>query len=147
MNMPFIPQINGKWQYRPEPKLPRNPWGYLLAVLTIALFIALMFGIKLARAEETWKITSYCSCFRCCGKTDGITASGKPARYGYLACNWLKFGTKVHIKGIGMFMVQDRGAKSLFGSKDNHIKHLDIYMPTHSQALKFGVKYLEVTVL
>jgi len=40
----------------------------------------------------------------------------------------------------------DRGAKSLFGDKTHHIKHLDIYLPTHKQAKAFGVKYLEVEV-
>ena len=64
-----------------------------------------------------------------------------------VACNWLPFGTKVYIKDLGYFTVQDRGARSLFGSKSNHIKHLDVYLPTHHSALHFGVKYLEVTVL
>ena len=84
---------------------------------------------------------------KCCGKTDAITASGKKAQYGMVACNWLPFGTRVKIKGLGVFTVADRGAKSLFGSKNNHIKHLDVYMPTHSQALKFGVRYAAVEVI
>ena len=37
--------------------------------------------------------------------------------------------------------------KSLFGSKTNHIKHLDVYLPTHKQALNFGVQYRNVEVL
>ncbi len=96
---------------------------------------------------DTFKITAYCSCFRCCGKSDGITASGKPAQYGYIALNWLPFGTKVSIEGMGVFKVQDRGARSLFGSKKNHIKHLDVWFPTHAQAKRFGVQFREVEVL
>jgi 3D (Asp-Asp-Asp) domain-containing protein len=98
-------------------------------------------------ASETWKVTSYCACSKCCGKSDGITASGKKAQYGMVACNWLAFGTKVRISNLGTFTVADRGAKSLFGSKNNHIKHIDVYMSSHSQALKFGVKYLTVSIL
>lgn len=96
--------------------------------------------------NDTWKITAYCACVKCCGKSDGITASGRKAEYGMVACNWLPFGTRLTIKGMGQFVVADRGAKSLFGSKQNHIKHLDVYMPTHQMARKFGVKYLRVEV-
>ena len=98
-------------------------------------------------AQETWKITYYCSCVKCCGKSDGITASGKKAQYGYVACNWLPFKTKLFIKGLGIFVVMDRGAKSLFGSKKNHIKHLDIWLPNHKEALKRGVEHREVVIL
>lgn len=114
-------------------------------ILAIVVFLLLFFSI--AKAEDNWKITAYCSCFHCCGKTDGITASGKSAKYGYIACNWLPFGTMVNIEGLGKFKVMDRGAKSLFGSKKNHIKHLDVWLPEHNQARKFGVKYLKVEIL
>jgi 3D (Asp-Asp-Asp) domain-containing protein len=98
-------------------------------------------------AEEIWKITAYCACEKCCGKSDGITASGKKARYGMVACNWLKFGTKIRIEGLGVFEVQDRGAKSLFGTFKNPVRHVDVYLPSHAQALKFGVKYLQTEVI
>ncbi len=96
---------------------------------------------------QVFKLTAYCSCVKCCGKSDGITASGKPAKYGYIACNWLKFGTKVRIEGLGIFVVMDRGAKSQFGDKKNHIKHLDIWFAKHSEARKFGVRYAKVEIL
>ena len=96
-----------------------------------------------------YKVTAYCSCKRCCGKSDGITASGHKLKPGdkVVAGNWLPFGTKVKIEGLGVYSVQDRGAKSLFGSKNNHIKHLDVWMSNHKEALKFGVKWLKVEVL
>jgi 3D (Asp-Asp-Asp) domain-containing protein len=123
---------------------PRFPWGFILALLVMGA--VMMFAAK-AHASETWKVTSYCACQKCCGKTDAITASGKKAQYGMVACNWLPFGTKVKIEGLGVFTVQDRGAKSLFGSKTNPIKHLDIYIPTHQQARQFGVQFREVIIL
>lgn len=114
----------------------------------IVIVILCLGVIQNVQAEtQPWKITAYCSCVKCCGKSDGITASGKQAEYGYVACNWLPFGTLVEIEDLGVFSVQDRGAKSLFGSKKNHIKHLDVYMPTHLEARQFGVMYKKVTVL
>jgi len=96
---------------------------------------------------DVWKITAYDACFQCCRKIDGITASGLKGRYGYVACNWLKFGTKVNIEGLGTFLVEDHGAKSLFGSKSNHIKHLDIFMDSHKKARKFGKQYRKVEII
>ena len=115
-------------------------WGFLFILLIC---------VPIARAGESpkWKITAYCACVHCCGKSDAITASGKKAKYGYVACNWLPFGTKVRIEGLGDFVVMDKGAKSLFGDKKNHIKHLDVYMPSHKEALRFGVKFLKVEIL
>lgn len=96
---------------------------------------------------EVFKITAYCSCVKCCGKySDGITASGYKAKEGYCAVNWLPFKTELEIEGLGTFKVMDRGAKSLFGDKNNRIKHIDIYMNSHQKALNFGVKWLRVKI-
>lgn len=130
-----------------------NIMGYLLIGIAIVAFIIIcLFFVKRAEAQviprpAEWKITAYCACVKCCGKSDGITASGHKAKYGYIALNWLPFGTKVRIAGLGEFIVMDRGAKSLFGSKKNPIKHIDIYMTSHKEARKFGVKYAEVEIL
>src|SRR3990167_4994941 len=101
----------------------------------------------LTKADEIFKISAYCPCEICCLKTDGITASSKKARYGYAACNWLTFDTQVNIEGLGIFSVQDRGARSQFGSYKNKIKHIDIFFPTHKQAKQFGVQYRKVKIL
>ena len=114
----------------------------------ILLLSLVMLCYNTAYAEQTWKITAYCACQHCCGPgAKGITASGKKVQTGMVACNWLPFGTKVNIKGMGVYVVEDRGAKSLFGSKTNKIKHIDIYFKSHQEAKRFGVKYLEVTIL
>ena len=105
----------------------------------------LIFATK--ACAETWVITAYDACKKCCGKTDGITASGKKAKYGYVACNWLKFGTKVKIKGLGIFTVEDRGATKQFGSASNYVRHLDVFVETHSEAVNFGRQYRDVVIL
>ena len=112
--------------------------------LMIAFLVALFF-VQPAFAD-TWKVTAYCSCKQCCGKSDGITASGKPAGIGTIACNWLKFGTLLKI-GDKTYVVRDRGAKSQFGSFKKPIKHADIWMKDHREALRFGVQLKEVTIL
>ena len=113
---------------------------------TLLLIFALIFHCQLAYAE-LWKITAYCACSKCCGAySDGRFASNKPVYSGGIALNWLPFGTKVLIDGV-LYTVEDRGAKSLFGSKTNHIKHIDVYMPKHDDALNFGVKWLDVEIL
>lgn len=79
-----------------------------------------------------YKLTYYCSCVKCCGKSDGITASGKKVQEGLtVACNSLPLGTKISIEGH-IYEVQDRG-----GMKSNVI---DIYVNSHQKALNLGVK-------
>jgi 3D (Asp-Asp-Asp) domain-containing protein len=115
------------------------------------LIIALCLSISNAYAQDLWLCTGYCPCHICTGKTPkdkgyNITASGIPGNIGVIACNWLKFGTKVKIGGK-VYLVQDRGAKSLFGDKKHHIKHIDIYFKTHQEALNWGKQWLEVEIL
>lgn len=80
-----------------------------------------------------YKLTYYCSCSKCCGKSDGITASGKKAQEGItVASNSLPLGTKISIDGH-VYEVQDRG-----GMASNVI---DIFVSSHQKALNLGVKY------
>ena len=97
-------------------------------------------------------ITFYDNCEKCCGKKPshpayGITASGDRTRHGYVACNWLPFGTTLEIEGLGAFTVKDRGAKSIFGTKENPKKRLDVWVPSHTEALKLGKQVRRVRVL
>ena len=87
-----------------------------------------------------FKITAYCSCSKCCGKSDGITASGTKATAGrtIAAPSTFKFGTKLIINGHE-YTVEDRGG----AIKGNRI---DIYFDSHQEALNFGVKYIEVFI-
>ena len=83
----------------------------------------------------TYKLTAYCSCSRCCGKSDGVTASGTKATQGRtVACNSLPIGTKIRINGHD-YIVEDRGTS-----------HIDVFFNSHKAALNFGVQYAEVFV-
>ena len=61
-----------------------------------------------------WRITGYDPhCSHCCGKTNGITASGNQAVLGYsCGSNSLPLGTQIYIEGYGIFRVDDRGGSS-----------------------------------
>ena len=50
-------------------------------------------------------------CAHCCGKTDGITASGVEAIIGRTVAmsKDIPFGTEVYIVGLGHYVVEDRG--------------------------------------
>lgn len=85
----------------------------------------------------TYTIYAYCPCEKCCGKTNGITASGTKATVGRTVASTLPFGTKIYIDGIGERIVEDRGG----GITDGKI---DLYMDCHTEALKFGARILDV---
>ena len=90
---------------------------------------------------KIYKITAYCPCAKCCGKATGRTASGTKATAGrtIAASSQFAFGTKLSINGK-TYVVEDRGG----AIKGNRI---DIFVNTHSEALKWGVKYLPVKVI
>ena len=55
-------------------------------------------------------ITGYDACYRCCGKTNGITASGTVATVGRtVAMRGIAYGTKIYIEGLGYYTVEDTG--------------------------------------
>lgn len=88
-----------------------------------------------------YKVTAYCSCEKCCGKTNGITAMGTKAQANHTiaASSQFAFGTKIRINGI-VYTVEDRGG-AITGNK------IDIYMNSHSEALAWGVRYLDIEVI
>ena len=116
--------------------------------LSQALLIALVIGTaiqNIAYGGELYKITFYCSCPICTGKwADGHFASGKEVYDGGVACNHMAFGTKLNIGGR-IYTVEDRGSKKYFGTFQDKVKHIDIWMSSHEEALKAGVDYKEVT--
>ncbi len=77
-----------------------------------------------------------------CGKSDGITASGKKVAQGRtLACpRGYPFGTRIEIDGMGVYTCEDRGG----AIKGNHF---DVYMQTKSQAFAFGRRNLTARVV
>ena len=91
---------------------------------------------------EEYVITAYCPCVQCCGKSDGITASGEKAIEGITVAmdKSIPFGTKIYIDGVGERIVQDRGG-AIKGNK------IDLYFDSHQEALNFGRQTKEVTIL
>jgi 3D (Asp-Asp-Asp) domain-containing protein len=132
-----------------------KPLGWMI----IAIVLLLTWPTKasgVACSSQTasdWQITAYDNCKLCTRKNPadkgyGITASGTKTHWGVVACNWFKFGTKLQIEGFdNVFTIEDRGSKSEFGDKNNHKKRLDLWFPTHKEALKFGRQKKTVTIL
>lgn len=86
--------------------------------------------------------TGYCPCISCCGKTNGITASGKKAQANHTiaAPSTYKFGTQIEIKGYGTYVVEDRGG-AINGNR------IDIFFNTHQEALNWGRRTVYIKVL
>lgn len=105
--------------------------------------------------------TGYCPCGKCCNwrrnlwgrpvvasgpdrgkpKRVGITSSGTRARRGTIAADLRVFpyGTVMYVPGYGYGRVEDTGS-SLHG------RHIDLFFPRHSQAVRWGRRRLEVMV-
>ena len=93
------------------------------------------------RSLGTFKITGYCPCSSCCGKSNGVTASGKRATAGRTIAadtSRFPFGTKLKFNG-NTYTVEDRGG-AIRGNR------IDLYFSSHSEALAWGVRYMEVLV-
>ena len=72
-----------------------------------------------------YTVTGYTpGCTHCCGKSNGITASGVPAVCGRtIAAKGIEFGKTLYIEGYGYYVVEDRG-----GFRSNVI---DMAAPSH----------------
>ena len=92
--------------------------------------------------STTFEVTGYCPCAKCCGKTDGITASGAKAKANHTiaAPKTYAFGTKIELEGYGTFVVEDRGG----AIKGNRI---DRFFNTHQEALNWGRKKVKGKVV
>lgn len=94
--------------------------------------------------SQSWdaNVSAYCPCKQCCGRyADGITASGKPAVGFFVAAPPnVPFGTLLSIPGYNEGLpvpVLDRGG-AIVGNK------LDVFFPTHQEALNWGRQYLKI---
>lgn len=86
--------------------------------------------------------TAYCPCEKCCGKNDGITATGVRARANHTVAadpNILPYGTEI-LCGMGEFVVEDTGA-ALKGEPK-----VDFFFETHQEAVEFGVQEFSIWV-
>jgi 3D (Asp-Asp-Asp) domain-containing protein len=95
------------------------------------------------------QVTAYCPCKRCCGpNAHGITASGKPVTANggvFVAADTDLLPLGVHVivpgyNGQNPVEVIDRGS-AIKGNR------LDVFFPTHEQAMAWGRQWLAVTVM
>jgi len=93
---------------------------------------------------SSWVLTTaYSSTFDQTDSTPFITASGTRVRDGIVACNFLRFGTRVRfpqLYGDKIFIVEDRMAR-----KNSH--KIDIWFASRNQAKQFGIKQVKIEVL
>jgi len=94
------------------------------------------------------RVTAYCPCAICCGsQADGITAGGEPVTANggrfVAAPKDIAFGAMVQVPGYAdgrPVPVLDRGG-AIKGDR------LDVFFRTHAEALAWGVRWLDVTIL
>lgn len=89
-----------------------------------------------------YKLTAYCPCAKCCGKSDGITATGVKATSNRTVAvdpNVIPLGSKIIIDGT-CYTAEDVG-----GAVKGNV--IDIFFDTHEEALQFGVQYKNVKVV
>ena len=116
---------------------------------------------QVADAVYTVEVTGYCDCQKCCGwvrnwygrpvyaygsqrgkpKRVGETASGRIARKGTIAADtdYFPMGTVLYVPGYGYGRVEDRGG-AIKGAR------LDLFYPSHREALAWGRKQVAVQV-
>jgi 3D (Asp-Asp-Asp) domain-containing protein len=92
------------------------------------------------------RVTAYCPCSKCCGQyADGMTACGhviQPGDTFVAADKRYAFGTKMIVPGYDSgraVKVLDRGG----AIKGNRV---DVFFPSHQEALEWGVKDLDIKV-
>jgi len=86
-----------------------------------------------------YKITHYCPCEECCGKTDGITYTGTTATEGRTIAvdpDVIPLGSEVNINGQ-VYIAEDTGG-AIKG------KRIDVFVNSHEEALELGVDYAPV---
>jgi len=86
-------------------------------------------------------ITRYCACSRCCGKSDGVTATGTQATAGRTIAvdpEVIPLGTEVIIDGQS-YIAEDTGG-AIKGNK------IDIFCESHEEAINRGRITREVFV-
>ena len=87
-------------------------------------------------------ISAYCHCVKCCGKSDGITATGTKATANRTIAvdpKVIPLGSKVMIDGQ-IYVAEDTGG-AIRGDR------IDMYFATHQEAVNFGIQYKDVNII
>lgn len=93
-----------------------------------------------------YTITAYCHCEKCCGKSDGITATGTETianRTVAVDARNIPHGTRLVIDGIE-YVAEDSVSRRIADKYDGKI--IDIYFATHEEALNYGKQIKEVFI-
>lgn len=91
----------------------------------------------------TFRLSFYCPCEQCCGKSDGITKTGTLATEGRTIAvdpNVIPLGSHVFIEGYGDFIAEDIGG----AIKSNRI---DVFLNSHSRCYDLGIAYATVYLM
>jgi 3D (Asp-Asp-Asp) domain-containing protein len=91
--------------------------------------------------QMTLKAYAYCPCIKCCGKDDGITATGTKATSGRTIAvdsSVIPYGSRVVIDGH-IYVAEDCG-----GAIKGYT--IDVFHDTHKEALQWGIKYVDAVV-
>ncbi len=116
-------------------------------VVMIISLLSMVFANSLQ--AEVFTATAYCSCKKCCDKDPssrwyGITASGRRATWGTVAVDRrvIRLGSRLRIEGFPktIFRADDVGG-AIKG------KHVDLWFPSHREALEFGRQKLVVKLV
>lgn len=89
---------------------------------------------------DTFTITYYCPCEKCCGKSDGITATGTKATEGRTVgvdSNVIPLGSELIIDGQA-YIAEDTG--NIKG------KTIDVFVNSHERALELGRTTKQVVI-
>jgi 3D (Asp-Asp-Asp) domain-containing protein len=138
--------------YDSNPVSPHSPFDdkeVAMRTLAIVLAVTIMISIattidsaivKVVMMNDNITVTAY-SKQESCSKSnvDCKTASGIPVALGHAAMSrdlekqGLRFGDRIHLNGIGTFVIQDR-------THSRWKKRIDIFMESHRSAIVFGKK-------
>ncbi len=95
------------------------------------------------RSLGRFKLTFYCPCVKCNGRSDGLTRSGTTALEGRTIAvdpQVIPLGSRVYIDGYGVFIAEDTGS----AIKSNKI---DVFLDSHSRCFENGIAYADVYLL
>ena len=98
-------------------------------------------GTRQYKSLGIFKISHYCPCVICCGKTDGITSSGTDAtanRTIAVDTDIIALGSTIVIQGKP-YIAEDVGGGI-------NVKEIDIFVDSHEHAKELGVIYKEVFI-
>lgn len=90
-----------------------------------------------------YKLSFYCPCAECNGRSDAKTAMGTTMSEGRTIAvdsSIIPLGSRVYIDGYGVFIAEDTGG-AIKGSR------IDVCVSSHSRAYELGIKYADIYVL